>query len=938
MDKGAHFFKCDFQVHTPRDINWNGKPAITESERDAYAETLIRACRVKGIQAIAITDHHDLTFFSYVKKASKSELNDSGHLYSPEEQIVIFPGVELTLSAPPCQAILILDSEFPENLFQSVLTSLSIVPNHDAESKTAKTTAIPNVVVKDFTNLYERLNSLQYVKGHFIIFPHVGDGGHKTLLRSGFYDYYKTMPCVGGYIENSISSMGTGNVNIIAGKHRDYGFKQIAVIQTSDNRKENHDDLGKHTTWVKWAEPTAEALRQACLAKDSRISQEAPILPPIYITFLEITNSKFLGRVLIEFNSQYNAIIGGRGTGKSTVLEYLRWGLCDQLPDFSKEEGELPNYQDRRRKLIEKTLFPFDATVQVSFIKNGIPHVVRRKSSSSDIHIKVGSDEFRVCSEEDVRSLLPIQAYSQKQLSNVGVSNSELKRLIYSPIRDVLSDVQASFKSLESDIRTCYEKRTQRKVLNSDIDRNELELKSLIEQVEFLRKGLTGVVGQDRVTVESHECYSIIENLMGGWINEIHSTSESIENVLSEIRSFPTPIPKDITVPSELTQLIMNINAEIEGLFETIKTKLSAVNGELLEFDSRENTFNVWKSEWSEIIKKHKEDYETAKENSSSQEVTLSQITKLEGRASEVRKVALEGRQQIARLGDRDEEFQSLRSQWVEKHRIRTDIVQSQCDRLNTLSDNNLKVELGRCQGTEALSVLLKGIVAGSNIRKDKIDSLCGLVSSSDNPMIEWQEVLDELELLAMYNVENDSPEHLPKPEKLSSLGFSENDLSRMAEKINASNFLELLLIQLEDIPTFKYRTREGEYIEFSDASAGQQATALIHVLLNQEGPTLIIDQPEDDLDNQMVSEIADLICSAKRKRQLIFTSHNANIVVNGDAELVACCDYVVSGDQSQGEIKHVGAIDMPTIKDQITKIMEGGEKAFRLRKEKYGF
>ena len=84
----------------------------------------------------------------------------------------------------------------------------------------------------------------------------------------------KTMPCVGGYIESSISTMGTGNNNIIAGKHRDYGFKQIAVIQTSDNRKESHDDLGKYTTWVKWAEPTAEALRQACLAKDSRISQE----------------------------------------------------------------------------------------------------------------------------------------------------------------------------------------------------------------------------------------------------------------------------------------------------------------------------------------------------------------------------------------------------------------------------------------------------------------------------------------------------------------------------------------------------------------------------------------------------------------------------------------------------------------------------------------
>ena len=59
---------------------------------------------------------------------------------------------------------------------------------------------------------------------------------------------------------------------------------------------------------------------------------------------------------------------------------------------------------------------------------------------------------------------------------------------------------------------------------------------------------------------------------------------------------------------------------------------------------------------------------------------------------------------------------------------------------------------------------------------------------------------------------------------------------------------------------------------------------------------------------------------------------------MNGDSELVACCDDRVSGDQSNGEIKAVGAIDIAEITEEITKIMEGGEKAFRLRKEKYGF
>ncbi|MHC4133269.1 MAG: TrlF family ATPase, partial [Planctomycetota bacterium] len=185
--------------------------------------------------------------------------------------------------------------------------------------------------------------------------------------------------------------MGRGNCGIVNGINRDYGFKQIGLIQTSDNRTATHADLGKYTTWIKWAGPTAEALRQACLAKDSRISQDTPTLPPVFITSLDVSNSKFLGRIYLEFNRQYDAIIGGRGTGKSTVLEYLRWGLCDQHPDFSRDDDELPNYQDRRKKLIERTLLPFDATVQVSFIKNEIPHVVRRKANPSEILLKIGA-------------------------------------------------------------------------------------------------------------------------------------------------------------------------------------------------------------------------------------------------------------------------------------------------------------------------------------------------------------------------------------------------------------------------------------------------------------------------------------------------------------------------------------------------------------------
>lgn len=87
------------------------------------------------------------------------------------------------------------------------------------------------------------------------------------------------------------------------------------------------------------------------------------------------------------------------------------------------------------------------------------------------------------------------------------------------------------------------------------------------------------------------------------------------------------------------------------------------------------------------------------------------------------------------------------------------------------------------------------------------------------------------------------------------------------------------------------------------------------------------------------MQEIVEQIWRAKQKRQIIFVSHNANnLVVNGDAELVAWCDYRKAGDQSAGKIVGQGAIDVPEVREAIKRIVEGGGAAFKLRREKHGF
>src|SRR5258707_6594420 len=119
MDKGAHFHRCDFQVHTPRDRQWDGPVPSNEESRKQFAASLIHACRTKGLDAIAITDHHDFAYFQYVKAAADLELDDHGDPVALDHRITVFPGMELTLGVP-CQAILILDAEFPATMLPTI--------------------------------------------------------------------------------------------------------------------------------------------------------------------------------------------------------------------------------------------------------------------------------------------------------------------------------------------------------------------------------------------------------------------------------------------------------------------------------------------------------------------------------------------------------------------------------------------------------------------------------------------------------------------------------------------------------------------------------------------------------------------------------------------------------------------------------------------------
>ena len=121
----------------------------------------------------------------------------------------------------------------------------------------------------------------------------------------------------------------------------------------------------------------------------------------------------------------------------SPVSQVSAMGLCDQPPAFQADE-ELPDFQSKRAALSRT---PYPHTVTVHFSLNGVSHEVRRKSETQEILLKIGDAEFKPCREEDVRDLLGVQAYSQKQLSAVGVRTDELVRFIQAPLAKHLNAI-----------------------------------------------------------------------------------------------------------------------------------------------------------------------------------------------------------------------------------------------------------------------------------------------------------------------------------------------------------------------------------------------------------------------------------------------------------------------------------------------------------------
>ena len=267
---------------------------------------------------------------------------------------------------------------------------------------------------------------------------------------------------------------------------------------------------------------------------------------------------------------------------------------------------------------------------------------------------------------------------------------------------------------------------------------------------------------------------------------------------------------------------------------------------------------------------------------------------------------------------------------------LKSNLVSECSDSIQKLSGNKIRASVSKEGDYKELVSALKNLAAKTGSQAEKQETALEELLGTGDVWDSLDQIRTEvLSLLRWKIIGAIKAEDQPTTPKLDEL-VAHTDLikDKLLDAIDIDRTIPLAASVFKPSSKFTYYDGTKE-IAFDKASEGQRAGALLYMLLEQEGGPLIIDQPEGDLDNKIISDIADVLHKAKEKRQLLFVSHNANLVVNGSSEFVG---YVEVSDDDKRKLSATGAIDDSEICAAITTNMEGGEKAFKDRQLKYGF
>lgn len=857
---GLQWKKVDLHVHTP-------------GSRDDYEDLSVSANSViqhvlqAGLDAVAVTDHNTGAWVDELKTAAKGT------------RVTVFPGVEVTVMGGErnVHLLAIFDPSKGTSHVHDFLAQVEITEEKRGRTDTLAEGDVNQVIDKIARN--EGIALLAHSDSTSGVLAEMrGQARIAVIQNPRLLGAEITKDETAGYLD---------------GDDPNYR-RQLACFKGSDSH--GPGEVGRRASYFKLGAMSVAGLRQCLYDPDTRvrITDYALVTYPTIRT-IELSGGFFDG-VCAIFHEGLNTVLGGKGVGKSLLIEFLRFAL-DQPSDVPAIR------QDMDGKL-EKQLGLGGRVTVVCELSSGRVYEVTRQFDGVTNPIATIDSADQTEYAGSIAKLFPLLAYSQNEVIDISRDTSVQRLLI-----DRLIDVDSHYRVIDS-VKGRLRANTDGYIEALFATEKTADLSAQIATYESQIEELDRILGDPKF--REKKIWDRRANFMADVEEEAERLIEDVKEIAKEGLSARLPHlgEEDKEEPdikkfhSTVLDSAQKLERELNQGIESYGAALESARPVRARWNERRAK---WEMEFDEFLQAA----------GGRQEALSKQRSKLQGEQTARESERAELTTLAEQLGECSKERENLLDELEGAKRDLYDTRTTVYAELTAKSDGRLQLELLADEDRVDLVEGIGNLFHGMRIQQRFVETLATNLTPREFVSVILRRDVTTVE----------------------GLGLTPETSSKIVDSIpgNENLLRQLLALPYEcmpgDVPRILYKKEDGNYYPLSELSVGQKCTALILIALSEGEMPIIIDQPEDALD--VATIYLDVVLPLRRgkdQRQFIITTHNANVAVSSDSDKF----HVLKGTATAGEIVCAGAIDMEHVAREVIEHLEGGVGPYVLRGLKY--
>jgi len=587
FDDGANWVKADLHLHSPLVHSFTLPPGInlnSNSDLKNLMDQYIEKLKQEKIKLCAITDYQQIRTEWFQDLQSKAK----------ENGIYIFPGIELSIThGKGLHILLIFDYQSKTNGINDYIKSLDKTPETPLinDDRSHRDISLKN-------NLHDVLEELHNKFSCLVIFPHPEDKNGLLAATDPKYaaQLLKLADAIEFISDNGKSKLvSTGEVN------KDVFRSKIAVIENTDPK--SIDEIGYkqrsnkiRSTYIKLSSISLNAIRIAFQDPPLRVRlYEEPKEIVDKIESIEISGSTFLKDIKLKFNNNLNCLIGGRGVGKSAIIESIRY--CLGLPYYAEK-----SFKDEFIKNVVGSGGKITIRLLKKYGYKTIPYTVNRVIGQQPIVDEKNISPVELF-EEDIPILL-----GQKELYVLSNNQNFQMKLVDQLIGDEIKKKKLEFNKKLNLLKENSEKLLKLRDNLLQKENDEQKLKTLNEHIKTFET--LGVAEKMRTLAQLTKDSNILNNAIlkfksgkdnllkqyQDFIQEINNTQNSLlngesaekqlladaENILNEYKKYLESQLRDLSNnSSEIEKKLNDVLTQWDNRFKTNRKESDGIKREL---------------------------------------------------------------------------------------------------------------------------------------------------------------------------------------------------------------------------------------------------------------------------------------------------------------------------------------------------------------------